>query len=146
MSDNSLCSTVFLLLVKKKDLFLNKFITFDQGTRIYWMELVLPSTRRPRPLQPAPLHSLTGSSNGRNTSLIHPHPLMLSLPQRSDILASPSTPQLSRHLINGNSVIKIKNKNCYKGFHLNVVILTVKSRRVYGKYGYVICTCQKYQN
>lgn len=63
------------------------------------MESVLPSTHRPRPLQPAPRHLLTGSSNGRNTSLIHPHPLMLSLPQRSDILVSPSTLQLSRHLL-----------------------------------------------
>lgn len=101
------CVAMYCCCLLRQKIF--KFITFDQGTRIDWMESVLPSTRRPRPLQPAPRHSLTGSSNGRNTSLIHPHPLMLSLPQRSDILASPSTLQLSRHLNNGNSVIKIEN-------------------------------------
>lgn len=74
------------------------------------MESILPSIRRPRPLQPAPRHSLTETSYGRNTSLIRSHPLLPNWTPRFDILVSPSKLQLSRHLINGNSVIKVNYK------------------------------------
>lgn len=133
------CVAMYCCCLLRQKIF--KFITFDQGTRIDWMESVLPSTRRPRPLQPAPRHSLTGSSNGRNTSLIRPHPLMLNLPQMSDILASPSTLQLSRHLNNGNIVIKGWLKKIATKI---LFICCVMKRRVYRVYGDV--TCQKYQN